>query len=874
MKKKVLNLFSYLLTIIPLIVLSQSVKKKQYFTNEILSDYAPTIDGNLDDTIWDKVTWGSNFVEVYPDENTSPTEQTKFKILFDQKYLYIALLALDSSPNTITKRLSRRDSFEGDRVNVLIDSYHDLRTAFLFTVTAAGVRGDEIITNNGDQIDDSWNPIWSANAKIISEGWSAEMKIPLSQLRFGNSDKQVWGLNVARNLFKEDELSAWNRIPVGSAGWVSEAGELLGLNNIIPQKQFEIQPFIVAQKETYEAEIDNPYMDGTDSKINIGLDAKIGISNDLTLDITLNPDFGQVEADPAAIALDGFEIFNKEQRPFFVENKNIFDYRYAGGYSRDNLFFSRRIGRAPQFSPDNPEGSFSNSPENTTILGAVKFSGKTKNGWSIGVLESMTSKEYSEISNNGLTSKSLIEPFTNYFVGRVQKDMNDRNTFFGGMITAVNRSNSEITSKLRKEAYSAGIDFRHQWKNRTYFLQSNIVMSHVKGSAESILETQENLTHLFNRIDASHVNVDPNRTSLTGTGGLFEIGKDGGKNWNYDLSVKWSSPELELNDIGFLRRTDYKFQVFNLKYQTAKPFSVFRRVNLDFNQFTSYDFENNHNRTQYRFRPRITFLNNSKISVGITHRPRIYKNAELRGGPRWRFSEENSESLFFNSDDRKKFNFRTGVVHSKLKENNGSFLKIELDFNYQIIDALNFKLSTEFSKRFNQTQYITQKEFLTSYRYILGSIDNQTLQSTLRINYSLTPNISIQYYAQPFISKGKYSNFKYVTNATADFLQDRFQLYENSQIQYNNDTYSFDDNLDGTLDYSMSNPDFSLVQFNSNLVIRWEYIPGSELFLVWSQGIRTNISLEDGLIDGYQTGILDQQPHNIFLIKFTHRFIL
>ena len=324
MKKKLLNLFSYVLVIIPFIVLSQSVKKKQYFTNEILSDYAPRIDGNLDDTIWDKVTWGSNFVEVYPDENTSPTEQTKFKILFDQKYLYIALLALDSYPNSITKRLSRRDGFEGDRINVLIDSYHDLRTAFLFTVTAAGVRGDEIITNNGDQIDDSWNPIWSANAKIISEGWSAEMKIPLSQLRFGNSDQQVWGLNVARNLFKEDELSAWNRIPVGSAGWVSEAGELLGLNNTIPQKQFEIQPFIVTQKEIYEAEIDNPYMDGTDSKINIGLDAKIGISNDLTLDITLNPDFGQVEADPAAIALDGFEIFNKEQRPFFVENKKNF----------------------------------------------------------------------------------------------------------------------------------------------------------------------------------------------------------------------------------------------------------------------------------------------------------------------------------------------------------------------------------------------------------------------------------------------------------------------------------------------------------------------------------------------------------------------
>ena len=425
-----LNSIKFLILVLFSIKLSSQIKyPRQYITAEINNKDIINIDGDINELVWDKVLWGDNFTEVYPYENTPPTELTKFKILYDQKYLYVSILALDSEPNSITSRLSRRDGFEGDRVNVLIDSYHDLRTAFLFTVTSAGVRGDEIITNNGENIDDSWNPIWVAKSKILTNGWSAEMKIPLSQLRFGNSKKQVWGLNVARNLFKENELSAWNRIPIGSAGWVSEAGELVGLNNIKPQKQIEIQPFLVNQLETYRAEAGNPYRDkGKNHTINAGLDAKIGITNDLTLDFTVNPDFGQVEADPAAIALDGFEIFNKEQRPFFVENKNIFDYRFAGGYSRDNLFFSRRIGRAPQLSPDNPEGSFSNSPENTTILGAVKFSGKTKNGWSIGVLESMTSEEYSEISNNGLTSKSLIEPFTNYFVGRVQKDMNGRNT--------------------------------------------------------------------------------------------------------------------------------------------------------------------------------------------------------------------------------------------------------------------------------------------------------------------------------------------------------------------------------------------------------------------------------------------------------------
>ena len=872
MTQKFIIKISLFIAISPWFVCSQTTFPKVYFTTEISSVEAPEMDGFINDKIWDKVPWESNFIEVNPDENTAPTEQTKFKILYDQKYLYIALLALDASPKHITKRLSRRDGFEGDRINVLIDSYHDLRTAFLFTVTAAGVRGDEIVTNNGDDIDDSWNPIWSAKAQIILEGWSAEMKIPLSQLRFGNAREQVWGLNVVRNLFRENELSAWDRIPVGSAGWVSEAGELRGLNNIKPQKQIEVQPFLAVQKETYEAEIGNPYRDGHDSKINAGLDAKIGITNDLTLDLTINPDFGQVEADPAAIALDGFEIFNKEQRPFFIENKNIFDYRYAG--NRSNLFFSRRIGRSPQVYSQNPENSYIDRPQNTTILGAAKFSGKTKKGWSIGILESMTSKEFSEINTNGAISESLIEPFANYFVGRAQKDMNQRNTFLGGIFTATNRSLTEATSELREAAYSGGIDFRHQWKNRTYYFQTNFVMSHVKGSPESILATQQSLTHLFDRVDATHVQLDPTRTSLTGTGGLVEFGKDGGQNWNYDMGFKWSSPELELNDIGFLKRSDQKFQFFNLKYRTAKPVSIFRNINFDFSQFNAYDFGGNHNRAQYQLRTRLRFLNNSVISTWLTYKPRIYDNTALRGGPRWRFSEENFKSLFFRSDDRKKFNTKIGVMQSQSKDNNVSFLKFELDFNYQILDALNVSLATEYSKRPNKTQYITQKDFSTTKRYILGTIDNQTFRSTFRINYTINPNLSLQYYAQPFISRGRYSDFKYVTDATANRLSDRFQLYDNTQVQYEEGTYYFDDNLDGIDDYNMSNPDFSVVQFNSNLVLRWEYIPGSELFLVWSQGIKTDVSLENGLIESAQSGILDHQPHNIFLIKATYRFNL
>ena len=849
-----------------------TVSPKTYTTFEIDVAAAPSIDGNLADSIWESAEWATNFIEVNPDENTDPSEQTKFKILYDQKHLYIALKALDSEPETITNRLSRRDGFVGDRINVLIDSYHDLRTGFLFTVTAAGVRGDEFITDNGNNIDASWNPIWSAKALIDNEGWTAEMKIPLSQLRFSNDPNQVWGLNVVRNYFKNNELSAWNRIPIGAAGWVSEAGKLKGLKNIKPQKQIEIQPFVVTKLDRYEAEAGNPYADGNDFNLNTGLDAKIGITNDLTLDVTINPDFGQVEADPAAINLDGFEIFNRDQRPFFVENKNIFDYRFAD--NRNNLFFSRRIGRSPQVNLETTDEAFVNQPQNTTILGAAKFSGKTKNGWSIGVLESMTSKEFTEISTNGNTSESLAEPFTNYLVGRVQKDFNKKNTFFGGMFTATNRFITPEVSELRKSAYSGGIDFTHQWKNRAYFMEANIVMSHVQGSKEAIKLTQENLTHLFNRVDATHLEVDPNRTSLTGTGGRFGIGKVGGQHWNYNAGFKWVSPELELNDIGFLRSADEMIQYANLRYRSIKPTGVFRDFNVRFNQFSAFDFEGNYNRIQYQINGSASFLNNWEIDFGLAHKPRIFSNSILRGGPRWRFSKENFQFFFVGSDRRKNFNGTIGLIHSQAKENNFSLLKFESELNYQPTNAFNISLSPEYSISKNQTQYVTQSDYNSDSRYVLGTIDNHTLTASVRLDYTINPNLSIQYYGQPFISRGRYKEFKYVTNPVAERLTERFQLYDSNQINLSGNDFQVDENRDGTMDYSFSNPDFSYVQFNSNLVLRWEYIPGSELFLVWSQGVKSSVSSSDGLFEGFETGILDERPQNIFLLKATYRFIL
>ncbi len=499
------------------------IKKK--YTTKALGEYAaPTINGILEDEAWNLVEWGGDYIEWQPDENTPPTHQTKFKILYDSKNLYIGVRCYDSEPDKIVRRLSRRDGFDGDWVEFNIDSYFDKRTAFSFTITAAGVKGDEFISNNGNNWDPSWNPIWYAKAHVDDEGWTAELRIPLSQLKFGSAEEQVWGLQSTRRFFRNEERSVWQRKPVDQPGWVSEFGELHGLKNIEPQKQLEIQPYTVAKTETYEAEEGNPFRDGSESNITAGLDAKIGITNDLTLDLTVNPDFGQVDADPSAIALDGFQIFFQERRPFFVENKNIFDFRVsqseAGNtFGSDNIFYSRRIGRSPQGYPDTSDDEFVDQPDNTPIIGAAKFSGKTKDGWAIGVLESVTAQRTATIVNGeGNTRKEMVEPLTNYFVGRLQKDFNERNSYIGGIFTATNREQiPDQLNFLHDAAYTGGLDFKHQWANRDWYFGGNITMSHVRGSEEAITNTQQSITHLFNRVGADHVAVDTTRTSLTGT---------------------------------------------------------------------------------------------------------------------------------------------------------------------------------------------------------------------------------------------------------------------------------------------------------------------------------------------------------------------
>ncbi|NER12714.1 hydrolase [Leptobacterium flavescens] len=859
-----------------------TVPKRVYTTKAIGDAQAPTIDGLLNDESWNIVEWDGDFIENRPDENTAPTQKTRFKILYDNKNLYIGVRCYDTEPDKIVKRLSRRDGFAGDWIEINIDSYHDLRTAFSFNLTVAGVKGDEFVTDNGNNWDSSWNPIWYAKTNVDEEGWTAEMRIPLSQLRFGKSKEQIWGLQFTRRFFRGEERYVWQRVPQDAPGWVSEMGELHGLMDLVPQKQIEIQPYTVGSLETFEAEEGNPFRDGRESQLSGGVDGKIGITNDLTLDFTINPDFGQVEADPSAIALDGFQIFFQERRPFFVENKNIFDYRFSNSqagntFGFDNIFYSRRIGRNPQGFPDTESNEFVDRPENTTILGAAKFSGKTKNGWSIGILESVTAKEYAEIDNEGERREEVVEPLTNYFVGRLQKDFNDRNTFIGGIFTATNRNLTDNLDFLRKSAFSGGFDFKHQWKNRAWYLAGNVIFSHVKGSEEAILNTQESITHLFQRVDASHVEVDPTRTSLTGTGGNIQLGKTANGHWRFESGFTWRSPELELNDIGFLRQADDLRHYTWIGYRTLKPFSIFRNLGLNYNHWSAWDFEGNLNRLQWNVNSWANFQNNWFGNLGFNYIAIDQSNTALRGGPRLRRSPRVNYWNNIGTDNRKKVRFNLSTSGSKALDNSTLAFNLNFGLSYQPLNALRISAFPSYNINKDKLQFISNIDLGNNdIRYLNGEIDQRTLSMSVRVNYTINPNLTIQYWGQPFISRGRYSNFKIVTDPQAASFNDRFLQYNDSQIGFNSGAglYEVDENTDGNIDFSFGDPDFAFVQFRSNLVLRWEYIPGSEIFLVWSQDISQAGNPQDGLFRNLDNSILGSQPKNIFLIKATYRFVL
>jgi hypothetical protein len=600
------------------------------------------------------------------------------------------------------------------------------------------------------------------------------------------------------------------------------------------------------------------------------------------LDLTVNPDFGQVEADPSQVNLTAFRLFFQERRPFFIEGTNTLNFPITD-FNSNNLFYSRRIGRTPQGEVEtDPEDEddgieeYVKSSTNSTILGAAKITGKNKKGFSWGVLESVTALEKARVDSVGTTHHQTTEPLTNYFVMRAQQDVNKGNTVLGAMLTATHRDiNDKKLEWLHRQAYTGGVDLLHHWKDRTYFISAKTIFSQVNGSQESITNTQRMPERYFQRSDNKYASVDSTRTSLAGTGGTFVFGKKSGK-LVYDAGYTWLSPALELNDIGFLSQTDQLTQWVWAQYRILSPIGIFRTMRYNVVQYLNWDFDRRNTSEGYELFGFAEFKNFFSINMGGTYEAFSISNADLRGGPALRYPGNASYWFAASTDKRKKFHV---LLNPQWRWGVGGYMRsstYKAELNYRPTNALSLSFVPSLAVNKNDLQYVATVTKDDKDRYVVAEIDQVTVILEMRMTYMITPNLSIQYWGQPFGTTGTYSDYKFITQANAPEYSQRFtSLPSNWLLKNKDDEYDVDENLDGSIDYTFDKPNFNIGQFRSNLVVRWEYIPGSTVFLVWTQqmeGEFNNIN-NVGRPDERYKFRFNEQAHNVFLLKFTYRFI-
>jgi len=832
----------------------------------------PRIDGVIDEAVWADAAVATDFVQFQPDEGAPPSERSEVRVLYGIDALFVAFRAYDSEPDEIAAQLARRDDFGySDRVHVVIDSYFDRRTAFQFAVNPLGVKSDLYRFDDTNE-DDSWDAVWDVATSRDDEGWTAEFKIPYSQLRFETASEQTWGINFMREIARHQERSVWAPLSQQDNALISRFGELRGLKNLASPRRMELLPYSVASLTRAGGDANNPFYDPNAQDATVGLDAKYGVTSNLTLDLTVNPDFGQVEADPGEVNLSAFESFFQERRPFFVEGASIFNFRLSQGDGDDaneSLFYSRRIGRAPQGSAD-PQGGFVDADQQTNILGAWKLSGKTAGGWSVGLLHAVTGEVRASImTGGGVSQTQAIEPLTNYAVGRIMRDFRDGKSALGFVATGVNRDKTISDDLyLRSGGYTGGVDFRHRFANDEWELQGFLVGSHVIGSVDAIERTQRSSARYFQRPDADHLSLDPNRTSLTGWSGNFSIGKHAGGFWRFATGFQARSPEFEANDIGFMTSTDYFSPWLWAGYHHSQPTKHFNRWNVNFNAWTSQTFGGERTGLGGNVNLSGTLKSFWGGYFGVMRQAEATSTTALRGGPSLKTEAGWRGWGGMWSDSRRAVNLNLNSWWGVRPESESWDVGFGPGVSWRASSSARVSLNTSLSLRNEDRQWVRRLGDSSAPDFLLGALDQKTVGITGRVDYTFSPDLSFQLYLQPFFGSASYTDFKSVADPQGESYEDRIRRLAVTQVD--GDTYSGDVDGDGVAE-TWSNPNFNFGQFRANAVVRWEYLPGSSIFVVWSQG-RNQFLSGDGSFefDREWDRLFDQRPDNVFLIKVSY----
>jgi hypothetical protein len=817
----------------------------------------PKIDGRLNDACWQSGVWSGDFVQQSPFQGKFSSQDTKIKILYDNNNLYVGIKCYDKGK--IRPILSRRDEMAGDYVGIAFDSYHDKLTAYEFDVSAAGQKTDQIHLGNSDT-DLNWDAVWDGKAWVSDSIWTSEMQIPFSQIRFAPGDKQVWGMHVMRWIDLVQEEDHWKLVPIDAPSMVYLFGELSGIEGVRPKTNYEFLPYLNTRFSP------NTHQENK-MKYGAGINGKIGLNSGFTLDYAFNPDFGQVEADPAVLNLTSYEVFNEEKRPFFLEGNTVLDF----SMNEDMLFYSRRIGHAPSYYPNLGDNQTISISDNTPILSALKLTGKTKNGLSVGVVESMTAKENATIYSGDSKSRIAVEPFTNFIVGCIKQEFDNGNTVLGGMVTSTFRNiNDDQLSFLSKSALAGGIDFQHNWKKRKYFIDFKGVFSDIQGDKKAISNLQLSPVHYFQRIDADYLEYDPDRTSLSGWGGLLKGGKRSGK-FRATGSFNWRSPGVDFNDIGYLYQADIVEELVNLKYTVSKPKGIVRSYFVEFEQEHDWSFGLENTLDRFKLHGYLQLNNLWSAHLNLKKNFNIYDTRELRGGPNLYKEGCNDVELYIQTSSVKDFWAGFGPRFKFFTDKISRTSYYTLFLKWQISDRFNITSKTTFDQSTDHHQFVTKTtDKIGSTKYLVGTIDRNTLSSTLRFEYYISPEISLQYYGNPYVSTGVYENFREVADASNKSLEKRYINLESSLLTSNRYTVKRSD----VSAYNIPNPDFNVQEFSSNLVGRWEFRPGSTLYLVWTN-TRSAYSDQLGQSVWKSFGsIWNAKAENVFMIKFSYWFSL
>lgn len=805
---------------------------------------APAVDGRLNDAVWAAADSIDGFTQRQPDEGRASRYRTVARIAFDQEAVYVAVRAYDPEPHRISAQLTRRDEDSpSDWLMVALDSRHDQRTAYVFSVNPAGVKRDFIVAEGQDD-DEGWDAVWSAATTRDSLGWTAEYRIPLAALRFAPDGDGVWGFNLVRSVARDREESFWAPIRRDEPRLVAAFGELHGMRGLPSPRRLELLPYTVSGVARSPGDAGDPFHRSNDLSATAGLDVKYGLTSDLTLDATVNPDFGQVEADPSQVNLSAFETFLDERRPFFTEGAEI--YRFGLGLGDDDsetLFYSRRIGRSPHGGID---GDYVDAPAQTDILGAAKLSGRVA-GWSVGVLEALTAEERAHAATGGLRSSAVVEPFTSYTVLRARRDLNGGRTQLGAVGTNVYRSlDGTGLDWLHRTATTGGFDLSHRWGGGAYVAQLWAVGSHVTGEPEALEETQRSSARYYQRPDADYVELDPTATSLSGYAANYMVMKQSGR-WRAGVLGSLRSPGFEANDLGYQQVADRFVNVFYGGYRRYPQKGFAREVNANLNAWEEMNFGGEKTSLAGNVNGSITLRNYVGIWGGLRRNFEALDTRATRGGPAMRAPARYGGWLGMDSNSRKKVYGQLGFDWGREPESGGWNYAVSVEGVWRPTPGIRLEAEPFYQRSLDGWQYVGQPEDRAgSTRYLFGDLDQRVAGMELRANQTFSPTLSLQLYAQPFVATGRYADFRQVASPRAERFADRLSPLA-AERGTADDPNAWRVGPADDPELTWDNPDFNVRDFNLNAVLRWEYRLGSTLFVAWSHSRGAGANDPDGL---------------------------